>query len=44
MKVMVEDKRMLRDFWGSHGDKKDYKINITGLTNMKKDVRAYGYY
>ena len=34
MKVIVENKRMLKDFWGSHGDKKDYKIIISGLSNM----------
>ncbi len=34
MKVTIENKRMLKDFWGSHGDKKDYKIIITGLSNM----------
>nr|WP_010243227.1 DUF429 domain-containing protein [Acetivibrio cellulolyticus] len=34
MKVTIEDKSILKDFWGSHGDKKDYKIIITGLCNM----------
>ena len=34
MKVTMEDKSILKDFWGSHGDKKDYKISITGLSNM----------